>query len=244
MHVRCWRLPRRSVDSRTVTPEAAQTSHGPSALGKTAGIWAVVPIKALDRAKSRLAPILGTAARRALVLTMLQHTLSVLVGCGDIEQTIVISPDPAVRDMARAQGAGFLLEMGVGGLNDALSQAGQYLLSRDAKGMLVVPGDLPYLCPSSIHDFVALGAHSSVVIAPNQGEDGTNGLLVLPADRIPFCFGPGSFRRHCAAATRAGATPLVYRSSDFAIDVDLPEDLEITGFARESFLDSPEPLMS
>ncbi|MCC6554228.1 MAG: 2-phospho-L-lactate guanylyltransferase, partial [Polyangiaceae bacterium] len=37
--------------------------------------WALVPVKPLDAAKSRLAPALGDAARRALARDLLARTL-------------------------------------------------------------------------------------------------------------------------------------------------------------------------
>ncbi|MCJ7549608.1 MAG: hypothetical protein MUQ30_07995, partial [Anaerolineae bacterium] len=64
-----------------------------------------------------------------------------------------------------------------------------------------------------------------VVIAPDRRELGTNALLVTPPDLVPFCFGPDSFRQHLAAAEAAGVTPIVFRSPDLAMDVDVPEDL-------------------
>src|ERR1700680_3207545 len=42
------------------------------------GIWAVVPVKELDRAKERLAPVLPPERRRALMLAMLEDVLTAL----------------------------------------------------------------------------------------------------------------------------------------------------------------------
>ena len=188
-------------------------------------LWAVVPIKALDQAKSRLAPVMGPADRRALVLEMLRHTLSVLRSSGGLRGIVVIGPDPEVGDVALALGMAFLPESGAGGLNGALAQAAASVAVHHAQGMLVIPGDLPRLRPSGIRELVRPALPRCVVIAPDRQELGTNALLVAPPDLIPFCFGPDSFRQHLAAAEAVGVTPIVVRSRDLAMDVDVPEDL-------------------
>jgi len=201
--------------------------------------WAVVPIKALDQAKSRLAPVMGPVERRALVLKMLRHTLSVLCRCDDLQGILVIGTDPAVRRAALAQEAVFLTESAAGGLNGSLAEAAAHLLTREAQGLLVIPGDLPHLRLSSIQELVRLGVPRGVVIAPDRRELGTNALLVTPPDLIPFCFGPNSFRQHLAAAEAAGVTPIVVRSPDLAMDVDLPEDLSLVS-EYQSFCFPPD----
>ena len=188
-------------------------------------LWAVVPIKALDQAKSRLAPVMGPADRRALVLEMLRHTLSVLRSSDGLRGIVVIGPDPEVGEVALAYGVEFLPESGGGGLNGALVQAAASLPARQGQGMLVIPGDLPHLRHSSIRELVRLALPRGVVIAPDRRELGTNALLVTPPGLIPFCFGPDSFRQHLAAAENVGVTPIVVRSPDLAMDVDVPEDL-------------------
>ena len=188
-------------------------------------LWAVVPIKALDQAKSRLAPVMGLADRRALVLEMLRRTLSVLLRSDGLRGIVVISPDPEVGEVALAQGAEFLSESGVVGLNGAVAQAAASLPARQGQGMLIIPGDLPQLRHSSIRELERLALPRGVVIAPDRRELGTNALLVTPPDLIAFCFGPDSFRQHLAAAAAAGVTPIIFRSPDLAMDVDLPEDL-------------------
>jgi 2-phospho-L-lactate guanylyltransferase len=194
--------------------------------------WAVVPIKALDRAKSRLAQVLGPEDRRALVLDLLRHTLSVLRDNSELRGIIVVSSDPAVREEAIAQGVTFLPEVGSRGLNDALSQAAVDVMRRGGRHMLVIPGDLPLLTTVSIEALVRAAAAPAsstgrgVVIVPDRAEAGTNALWVTPPDLIPFCFGPDSFRRHVAAAQAVGVAPVVFRSPALAFDLDLPGDLD------------------
>jgi 2-phospho-L-lactate guanylyltransferase (CobY/MobA/RfbA family) len=53
---------------------------------------AIVPIKSLTHAKSRLAPYLTAAERQELVVQLLRHTVDVLRGVQTLEQIAVVSP--------------------------------------------------------------------------------------------------------------------------------------------------------
>ena len=66
-----------------------------------------------------------------------------------------------------------------------------------------------------------------VVVAPDRHRQGTNALLVSPAGLIEYDFGAGSFERHCARARQAGARLEICELPSLALDVDLPEDLDI-----------------
>jgi 2-phospho-L-lactate guanylyltransferase len=53
--------------------------------------WAIVPVKPLRRAKSRLAGVLSDDERALLSQHLLQHTLGVLKEIPEIERTLVVS---------------------------------------------------------------------------------------------------------------------------------------------------------
>jgi len=194
------------------------------AVGRPA-IWAVVPIKALCAAKSRLAPALNLGQRQAIVLAMLDHTLDVLRGCAGLRGIVVISADATLAEHELGPGVTFLEEPAPNSLNISLDRASSLLTSRGAQGMLVVPGDLPHLRRDSVDAMLSRATSPGVVIAPDRRGGGTNALLVMPPRVIPFRFGHDSFAQHLSAAACAGIDPLVYRSHDLAFDVDLPEDL-------------------
>jgi len=65
-----------------------------------------------------------------------------------------------------------------------------------------------------------------VVLVPDHRDDGTPVLSVPVAAPFRFAYGPGSFRRHVAEASRHGLAVRVVRDPDLAFDVDLPADLE------------------
>lgn len=194
-------------------------------------LWAVVPIKTLDQAKSRLSRVLKPGERYALALGLLRQTLSILRRSEGPCGILVVSADPVVRHEANAQGVDFLMEPDTGGLNEALTTAAAEVIGRGGTSMLVIPGDLPLLTAAGVDALVRTAAISSssieqrVAIAPDRRGAGTNALLLRPPGLVPFCFGPDSFQRHLAAAQALGVTPVVFRSPAFALDLDLPSDL-------------------
>ncbi len=71
---------------------------------------AIVPVKTLTSAKSRLSPYLTQSQRQTVVLDMLDHVLHVLLASRLLERVSVVSPDARVLEQAAAWGAQALLE--------------------------------------------------------------------------------------------------------------------------------------
>jgi 2-phospho-L-lactate guanylyltransferase len=74
-----------------------------------------------------------------------------------------------------------------------------------------------------------------VVVAPDRRREGTNALLVCPVGLIDYDFGPGSFTRHCQLAVEAGARLEVCDLPSIALDMDIPEDLELVSHELEGW---------
>lgn len=189
-------------------------------------LFAVVPVKGLAVGKSRLAGTLKSGDRARLNAVLFQRVLESAFGCREIANVIVVSPDDDALARAVSAGAMALRETGVGGLNGALEEARDLALAGGAGSLLVLPSDLPQAGPGDLRRlFAALPRDSGIAIAPDAQGDGTNALLLRPAGAIPFCFGPGSFRRHVAAARAARLPCRVVRRRALAFDVDEPADL-------------------
>jgi 2-phospho-L-lactate guanylyltransferase len=73
------------------------------------------------------------------------------------------------------------------------------------------------------------GTRPIVALVPCHRDDGTPVLSVPLASGFDFAYGPGSFRRHAAAARARGLAVRVVRDPDLAFDVDVPEDLVALG---------------
>lgn len=195
-------------------------------------LWAIVPVKPLRRGKSRLAGFLTRKERLDLNKKLLTHTLDTLGTIPEIENILVISRDPAALSLARRHGARTVQEDSSSHLNDALVRATFVASAYATAGVLVLPADLPLLAPEDIHAMLAR-AHSPpvVVIAPDRHRAGTNALLISPAGLIEYSFGPESFQVHCQRAKAAGARLEVCELNSLALDIDMPEDLDLIDFS-------------
>ena len=188
-------------------------------------LWAIIPVKPLKHAKSRLSPALSPDQRFELAQAMLRHVLSVTTALQAVSGVLVISRDTKALAIAREQGAKTLQEGALSNLNPALLRATMVVKSWRADAALILPADLPFINAEDIRGMIALSVDRSIVIATDSARDGTNALLVRPPDAIEFAYGSGSFRRHFASAETAGLQAFTYESGRLALDIDLPADL-------------------
>jgi len=191
-------------------------------------VWALVPVKPYDHAKTRLAGVLSVSERRTLVEKLLRHNLEVLCQSAVLAGVLVVSRDLAVLETARSfAGVQTLQEVGTPELNQALMLGSRTLLGLGADAMLILPADLPLTRREDIETMVDLGHNPyTIVIAPDHHEDGTNALLCHPPQLISFRFGMGSFQQHIQQAKRVGAAVYIYTSAHLALDIDTPEDFK------------------
>ena len=189
-------------------------------------VWAVVPVKELDRAKERLAALLRPELRRALMLAMLEDVLAALAAAPGLAGLVVVTVDPAARRLGASYGAR-LVEAGArDGHTGAVAAAARLLAEERRHGMLTLPGDIPLVTPGEITQLVT--AHRpapAFTIAPSRDERGSNAIVCSPPDAVPLRFGEDSFFPHLRAAETCGIRPTVLRLPGIALDVDTPEDL-------------------
>ena len=189
---------------------------------------ALIPVRALEGAKSRLGEALDAEERRGLVERLLRATVAAAAAVPAVAAVGVISGDPAVLALAEELGATPLLEPpGERGLNDALGAGARWAVEQGADAILAVPGDLPAISAEAIEAVLAAaapGPRASIVLVPDRLATGTNMLLVAPPAAIPFHFGDRSRAAHAAAAAAAGAS---YREVEgpLTLDLDTPDDL-------------------
>lgn len=193
-------------------------------------LWAIVPVKPLRRGKSRLADVLTQDERINLNGKLLAHTLDTLNMIPEIEHVLVVSRDQEALALARDHGARTVQEYGESHLNIALTRATVVAKKYSTRGVLIIPADLPLLTPEDIQSMLEkIKDPPVVVVAPDRRREGTNALLVCPAGLIDYEFGPGSFQRHCERASQVGARLEICELPSLALDMDLPEDLELIG---------------
>jgi 2-phospho-L-lactate guanylyltransferase len=188
-------------------------------------VWAIVPVKPLQRAKSRLAGVLNRDQRAELSRRMLVRTLDVLA---DIRRW------SSRWSSAAIQGAGTGRKHRAapdqrGAASSTAPGAGDRGSPpiRRLRG-LVLPADLPLLAREDVQSLIAHDQNPPVVaIAPDRHQQGTNALLIAPPGLIEYEFGPGSFARHVAQARAAGARVEICLLPSLALDLDAPDDLAL-----------------
>jgi 2-phospho-L-lactate guanylyltransferase len=191
-------------------------------------LWAIVPVKPLRRGKSRLSEVLSEEERLGLNSQLLTHTVDTLREIPEIEQVLVVSRDQAALSLARAHGARTVQENGAPELNIALTRATIVAKQYATRGVLIIPSDLPMISKEDVSAMLEMVKDPPVVVvAPDRKKEGTNALLVCPVGLIEYDYGPNSFERHCVSAKEAGARLEICELPSLALDMDVPEDLDL-----------------
>ena len=175
----------------------------------------LVPVKAFDDAKVRLAPALGPAERSALARAMAER----VVAAARHLPVAVVCDDRDVATWARALGVLVVWEPGRG-LNGAVEAGVHRLAGFGVEQVVVAHADLPLA-----DDLTWLADFDGVTLVPDRASDGTNVACVPTEAGFRFAYGPGSFARHQAEARRLGLAVRVVREPSLEWDVDVPDDL-------------------
>jgi 2-phospho-L-lactate guanylyltransferase len=193
---------------------------------KAEDIWAIVPIKELDGAKQRLAPLLSPAQRRALIEVMMGEVLEAVTGAIGLAGAMVVTLDPQATALAVRLGARVVTDGARDGHTGSVT-AGLQLLAREGRnGMMTLPGDIPGVTSQEID--LVLAAHlpgPSFTISPAHDDLGSNTVICSPPDAVPLRFGENSYFPHLDAARRCGIEPTIIRQPGIAMDIDHPVDL-------------------
>ncbi len=201
-------------------------------------MWALVPVKPFDAAKSRLARALTAHQRSELARHMLDDVLSTLAQVDRLDGIAVTTSDAEVSEVARRHGARVLPEIsepdldnaprtGEQRLNASLSAALRQLEQLGATGVLIVPADLPLIDAVEVErvlDSCEAPAPVVALVTDRHGE-GTNTLACRPPSLLEPAFGKKSAEHHRRAARQAGARLEEPSAPTLALDIDTPEDL-------------------
>jgi 2-phospho-L-lactate guanylyltransferase len=178
-------------------------------------VLAIVPVKGLGGAKSRLAPALSPTGRRVLVERMLEAVLAACDAARRVDSVLVVTPDPGL-----AAGRDRLEDPGIGH-GFAVSLALRDERARD--GALVVMADCPLATAASLDALVA--AARPLALAPAR-DGGVNALALADPTLLEPAFGePDAARVTIARARALGLAPSVLEDPGLAFDVDRPADL-------------------
>ncbi|MFQ5800098.1 MAG: 2-phospho-L-lactate guanylyltransferase [Candidatus Hydrothermarchaeales archaeon] len=181
--------------------------------------FAIVPVKELDKAKSRLSSVFKPEERSGLLLAMLGDVLSALT---DVT-SIVISPEELSLHLPGDRTI-FLLDRGGKGLNDAVKAANKHAIKLGASATLFVPADMPLITRQEVEEVLDLGKKYNVIIT--HATDGGTGILYRrPPDVMESRFTRNSFQDHQKEARRKRITMFVHDSLSLSLDIDTLEDI-------------------
>jgi len=181
----------------------------------------LIPVKAFEGAKARLAPVLDPTGRADLARSMAE---TVIAAASPLPVTVVCDCDE-VEGWALSMGAD-VVRVAEPGLTAAV-EAGVDTLGRSGVSTVVVAhGDLP-LATNLSHcaDF------AGVTLVPDRHHDGTPVAVVPTGAGFRFAYGPGSFAAHVAEAERLGLPWRSLPDARLGWDVDEPADLNHSAIA-------------
>jgi 2-phospho-L-lactate guanylyltransferase len=184
---------------------------------------AVIALKPMERAKSRLA--VPDPLRRRLAWTMALDTLSAL--CRAMPHVLVVSDQPALEARLRHAGiaAEVISESGHVGINSALSRGALALHAQGYRSILACVGDLPALRSESVLRILDTSmAHQRSFVADASGV-GTTMLVAHSVELQPQFQGRSAAAHHASGAVSLSAEMIRSPLADARRDVDTEADL-------------------
>ena len=220
----------------TSSLNGASSRSRPAFIKKGEGVVAVVPMKPLHLAKSRLSKLLDPGRRAALTIGMFTRVVTAAQDSA-IAEISVVGGDDEVRGRARQLGARWIEDVGKG-LNEAVTAAMDAAAAAGLPSMYL-PADLPFLRSTDIAALLTASENGTkLALAPAQRDGGTNAMLVPSRSAFRPVLGRDSFRLHKDLALRLGMRYAVCESPGFALDLDTPADLKLCMERESGFLES------
>lgn len=199
-------------------------------------VQALVPLKDLVQAKTRLAGLLSASERRALAQAMAEDVLATLQAHPQVAITTLVSDDPGASLLAERYGAEYWPERRLNaqtksqharacsGLNRLVDVASDALLAATPLPLMVLHADLPCLGEDDLTAVIER-VSSSLVIGSDRLGRGTNVLAFSRSHRPEFAFGADSCAAHRAWAVGAGIDYAILSRPGIGLDIDEPQDL-------------------
>ncbi|HJO79406.1 MAG: 2-phospho-L-lactate guanylyltransferase [Acidimicrobiales bacterium] len=194
---------------------------GPTIRPVVGSVAVLIPVKAFEGAKARLAPVLDPTGRANLARSMAE---TVIKAASPLPVTVVCDCNE-VDEWARSMGVD-VLRVAEPGLTGAVEAGVAALAHVGVATVVVAHGDLPLA--SDLNHCIGF---DGVTLVPDRHHDGTPVAVVPAGVGFRFAYGPGSFAAHVAEAERLG---LPWRSLPDPLlgwDVDEPEDLDHAAIA-------------
>jgi 2-phospho-L-lactate guanylyltransferase len=138
-------------------------------------IAAVIPMKSLYSAKSRLSNILTAKQRKNLAMYLLDATIKELKKSNFISEIVIVSSDEAVKHYSCLNRIKFIKDSEEG-VNKAVLLADKYCIDNGINANIVIPQDLPFISAKEIDKICTISNkyHKCIIICPSKRFDGTH----------------------------------------------------------------------
>jgi 2-phospho-L-lactate guanylyltransferase len=189
-------------------------------------IAAVIPLKNLHLAKSRLSNILTPQQRKSLVLYLLNITIKTLKESQFISEIIIVSSDKAIQRFCVKNNLRFIRDSD-NGVNNAVRLADRYCIDNDIDANIIIPQDLPLLSVNEIDEICNISKKyiKCIIICPSKRFDGTNILFKKPPDVIKTFYDDNSYINHLKEAQKFNIPIESLDLDKLKFDIDTKEDL-------------------
>ena len=187
-------------------------------------ITAILPFRSVADSKRRMESSLSEQERIELSARLLVRTLAALRNARSVGRTILVSPDPLARELARAAGAEAIDDHGVP-LNHAIQLGLQRASSSGASTALIIPVDLAHVSGGALDELVSAWRASGAASGILPALDGGTAALITPLPTsMTLHYGEGSAALHLRELSLISSS-VQQLSSPLAADLDTPEDL-------------------
>ncbi|HEU5462117.1 MAG TPA: 2-phospho-L-lactate guanylyltransferase [Nitrososphaeraceae archaeon] len=189
-------------------------------------IAAVIPMKSLHSAKSRLSNILTAQQRKNLAMYLLDATIKELKKSNFITEIIIVSNDKAVKKYTCINDIKFIKDSDEG-VNPAVILADKYCIDNGINANIVIPQDLPFISAKEIDEICTISNkyHKCIIICPSKRFDGTNVLFRKPPDVIKTHYDNNSYMNHLIEAYKFKIPIESLDIVKLRFDLDTKEDL-------------------
>ncbi|RXH41723.1 2-phospho-L-lactate guanylyltransferase [Bradyrhizobium zhanjiangense] len=198
-----------------------------------------IPMKDPAESKTRFADALTATQREKMALTLFRRAQSFFSTQFPDFERLVVTPSPRIATEATACSAVALVEESTRGLNKAAQSAFIWAKTGGFDRLLIVPADIPIWLRSELDELLDDGRRFDVVVA-RAHDGGTNALLInlIRADRLEFCYGLDSARRHADAASAASLSSITRQWPFLGHDIDTVGDCLVLSQKLSSLTDA------
>jgi 2-phospho-L-lactate guanylyltransferase len=196
------------------------------------GWVAVMPIKRLALAKTRLRGAVPAAVHDRLVLAMARDTLAAVLACPIVHRALVVTDETAVLTPFAGLHVQHVPDYPDAGLNAALAHAAALA---EGAPVVALTADLPALRPHDLTAALTALAQRPRGFVPDAAGTGTAMLAAAAGVALDPRFGPGSARAHAAsgAACLDGDWPSLRQDVDTEADLAAATALGLGRYTAE-----------